>query len=282
MQSSGSLFLTDDYELTQQALWDFQNSLFICSIAKVTKVTDKTVSIQPLVNYFDKNNGFKPMLELDEVPVFQLWTKTASIQFPVIAGDTGIVLWFDREIEEALKNAAPTIPSSGNLNNAQACVFIPFLSASAPSILKAEDGLILNSTTKMTATSTKEVSISGKDKITIAAEKNLTITSKDAMNLSTDNSFSLSAKQSMSLESSQAGTIKAGQKLTATGTAGIDLQGGGVSLPDTLKQMAQDAQTFAQALSSLTSPPLTPVGAAAAAWLPTLVAAITKLQTFKG
>jgi hypothetical protein len=111
MDSLESPFLTDTYDIAQQLIWDFQNSLCICSVGVVKEVTEKSVTLQPLVKYFDKNNGYKDFPKLLKIPVSQLTVISGGLKIPVIVGDTGVIIWFDRDVTDGLKAKVSTKPS---------------------------------------------------------------------------------------------------------------------------------------------------------------------------
>lgn len=251
MQQSGSPFLTDTFDMTQQSLWEFQNSLLICSIGQVVAVTGNKASIQPLVNYFDKNNGFQTMPVLQNVRIAQLFSNTASIQYPVTTGDTGIILWFDREIETALKANTPSDPSSGSLSNANACVFLPFLSAQAPSVPLPTDGVKINSLTNITTQSAVDTKIQ--------ATGNLNLSGLNV-------------------------NIEANAKLAVEANIGADFTSANISLLETLISLNNYLKTFATEASGVAT-----VGDLANKLVPAAIAlsqslaAVGKdLTTFKG
>lgn len=267
MMQSGSPFLTDNFDLIQQNLWEFQNSLFICSIGKVTAVTDKTVSIQPLVNYFDKNNGFLEMPVIEEVRVAQFFMKSASVLSPIVVGDTGIILWFDREIETALKNGSPTKPMSGSMSNASACVFLPFLSKDAPALLQEADGLKLDSKSKVSITSAEDFTVASQGKASVSSTGDLTVVSQGKTSIGAAGNLALSTQA----------------KLSSQAAAGTDFTSAGVSLLSVLQQMVADASQFATVAAAVTTPGQLPqLAAAAAVWKAFLTTTSTALTTFKG
>ena len=124
-------FFHDESHIADRCIWRYANGKNICSIGKVTQINSSPVSvhIQPLVNYFDRLGGFTEFPILEYIPITQMQTTTYSINTPVNVGDTGIILWFDRETYTTLLAGAlvPNTPSSGNLKDINACVFLPIL-----------------------------------------------------------------------------------------------------------------------------------------------------------
>jgi hypothetical protein len=128
-------FFVDNAQIAERVVWSNQNHKSQCSIAKVMAVNSSPVSvdIQPLVNYFDQIAGFTPYIVIPSVPVVQLQTSAYSINTPLNIGDTGLVIWFDREVYTTLQAGAttPQAPSSGDLYDVGACVFLPILTSFA-------------------------------------------------------------------------------------------------------------------------------------------------------
>jgi len=134
-------FLGDDYERFRRSFWSMMNSRQTISIAKITgisTVTSGTVDIQPLVQHFDKNAGFVDYPVIKGVPITQMASSQYSINTPVNVGDVGLVLWVDREVFTWLFGSASSshAPESGEMNNANDCIFIPFVQkfATAPAL----------------------------------------------------------------------------------------------------------------------------------------------------
>lgn len=132
---SGNGFFHDESDISERIVWNIQNNKSQCSIAKVVTINASpvSVSIQPLVNYFDIVSQWQPYPVIDNVPVAQLQTISYSINTPLNIGDIGLVIWFDREIYTCLMNGAttPTTPTSGDLSDTGACVFIPIMQSFA-------------------------------------------------------------------------------------------------------------------------------------------------------
>lgn len=126
-------FFQDSSDIAERVYWKNDNASNKCSIAKVVGINSSPVSvnIQPLVNYFDQSIGWTPYPILSFVPLAQMQTVLYSINLPLNIGDTGLVLWFDREVYTTLLAGAisPQAPESGDMNNVSACVFIPMLSS---------------------------------------------------------------------------------------------------------------------------------------------------------
>lgn len=126
-----SAFFNDTSDVAERVVWKNANAKSQCSIGIVTGINASPVSvnIQPLVNYFDQIQGYSQYPELKFIPIAQMQQTAYSINLPVNVGDTGIVLWFDREVYTTLAQAvaSPKSPESGDMMNVSACVFIPIL-----------------------------------------------------------------------------------------------------------------------------------------------------------
>lgn len=125
-------FLGDNYESFRRSFWSMMNSRQTISIAKITgisTITSGTVDIQPLIQHFDKNSGFVDYPVIKGVPITQMASTQYSINIPVNIGDVGLVLWVDREVFTWLFGSASGshAPESGEMNNANDCIFIPFV-----------------------------------------------------------------------------------------------------------------------------------------------------------
>lgn len=133
MQKECDPFLADSFEISKRLHWDIMNSQNRASVAQVIGYgTDTgTVNIKPMVNYYDKVEGFSEYPELINVPVVQLTSSSFSFKFPVNIGDVGVVLWMHREIQTALSGGGST-PVLGDLSNVNACVWMPFTTYSSP------------------------------------------------------------------------------------------------------------------------------------------------------
>jgi hypothetical protein len=128
-------FFHDASDVTKKLIWLSQNSKNTISIGKVVSVNTSPVSVnvQPLINYYDVISQWEEFPILQNVPVSQMGSAVFSVNAPLNIGDTGMILWFDREVYTCLLAGATTstIPSSGSLNNVNACVFVPFLQSFA-------------------------------------------------------------------------------------------------------------------------------------------------------
>jgi hypothetical protein len=128
-------FFHDASDVTKKLIWLNENSKNTISIGKVMKINASPVSvnIQPLINYYDVITQWEEFPILQNVPVAQLASSVFSLNTPLNVGDTGLILWFDREAYTCLLAGASTTttPSSGALNNVNACVFIPILQSFA-------------------------------------------------------------------------------------------------------------------------------------------------------
>jgi len=126
-------FFYDEADIAQRVIWKNQNAKSQCSIGQVVSINTSPVSvnIQPLVNYFDLISKWETYPVLNNIPVAQMQTATYSFNTPLNIGDTGLILWFDREVYTTLLAGATTtqIPNSGSMNDVNACVFLPLMQA---------------------------------------------------------------------------------------------------------------------------------------------------------
>lgn len=161
--SNNNPFFHDESDIAQRVVWKNMNAKSSCSIASVVGINAApvSVSIQPLVKYFDQIGGWTSYPVLKYVPVAQMQTVAYSINTPLKVGDTGLVLWFDREVYTCLQAGATTTttPDSGNLFDTNACVFLPLMPAfnlanqlmpSGVDIISAEVSLITQLLTLLT------------------------------------------------------------------------------------------------------------------------------------
>lgn len=126
-------FLNDDADTINRAIWSYANYKNKCTLASVVAVNSSPVSVdvQPLVQFSDINSDGKwrdyPVLR--EVPLAQAASATYAIKYPINDGDTGFLLFCDREIFTALGASSATItqPAYGELDELQACIFVPML-----------------------------------------------------------------------------------------------------------------------------------------------------------
>ena len=130
---ANNAFINDAHDMTQRAIWNYSNYKTICSVGTVTAVNANPVSVnvQALVKYCDtlSEGVWQEYPELVDVPLAQMGSSAYSVYSPLNVGDTGIILWCDREIYTALSQSKPTVvqPNSGELSELNACIFIPFL-----------------------------------------------------------------------------------------------------------------------------------------------------------
>lgn len=125
-------FLGDDYERFRRSFWSMMNSRQTISIAKITgiaTITSGTVDVQPLIQHFDKNAGFIDYPVIKGVPITQMASPQYAINVPVNVGDVGLILWVDREVFTWLfgSSSSSHAPESGEMNNANDCIFMPFV-----------------------------------------------------------------------------------------------------------------------------------------------------------
>lgn len=128
-------FLNDVPDIIDRMIHGWKNSTNFCSIGSISSINSSPVSVnvQPLVKYFDPITKWETFPVIKNVPITQMSNNLYSIKTPVNVGDVGIILWFDREVYSSLMQGAqlPIIPDSGDLNDQNACIFIPIVQSFA-------------------------------------------------------------------------------------------------------------------------------------------------------
>jgi len=124
-------YIDDTFDLVKEIMFEEMNSTSRCSLGTIVKINNSPVSvdIQPVINHFDKIEGFLEPEILKNIPVLQQGNAAASLRFPMNSGDVGVILWLDREGYSWLASAlvGPKTPESGTFHNESACIFIPLL-----------------------------------------------------------------------------------------------------------------------------------------------------------
>lgn len=114
----------------------FKNNIFttlnVCMPCKVISynATDNTVDLQPSIQTVLANNERKDRAILTDVPVISLGGNGLTIRIPLKKGDTGIVIFCDRDItlyKEILDNSKPlsTSPQTLRKHDIADGIFIP-------------------------------------------------------------------------------------------------------------------------------------------------------------
>lgn len=86
---------------------------------------DNTVDLQPAIQAVLKDNSFVSLPQIFDVPVLELGGSGLSIKIPLQAGDTGIVIFCDRDItlfKQEKKNTQPNTLRKHDLSDG---IFIP-------------------------------------------------------------------------------------------------------------------------------------------------------------
>lgn len=102
-------------------------NLNVCLPATVTKYnsSNNTVSLQPSIQVVLTDNTFLDMPQIFDIPVLELGGKGLSVKIPLEAGDTGIVVFCDRDItlfKQEKKNTQPNTLRKHDLSDG---IFIP-------------------------------------------------------------------------------------------------------------------------------------------------------------
>lgn len=121
------------------------STLNVCLPATVIKYNDtnNTVSLQPAIQAVLPDNSFKTLPQLLNVPVLELGGNGLSIKIPLKAGDTGIVIFCDRDItlfKQEKKNTQPNTLRKHDLSDG---IFIPMRFGSSGSsniLIQSADG----------------------------------------------------------------------------------------------------------------------------------------------
>lgn len=101
--------------------------LNVCLPATVVSYNsaDNTVDLQPAIQSVLKDNSFVSLPQIFDVPVLELGGKGLSVKIPLQAGDTGIVIFCDRDItlfKQEKKNTQPNTLRKHDLSDG---IFIP-------------------------------------------------------------------------------------------------------------------------------------------------------------
>ena len=120
-------------------------NLNVCLPATVTKYnsSNNTVSLQPAIQVVLTDNTFLDMPQIFDIPVLELGGKGLSVKIPLQAGDTGIVIFCDRDItlfKQEKKNTQPNTLRKHDLSDG---IFIPMRfgnSGSSNIMIQSEDG----------------------------------------------------------------------------------------------------------------------------------------------
>ena len=120
-------------------------NLNVCLPATVTKYnsSNNTVSLQPAIQVVLTDNTFLDMPQIFDIPVLELGGKGLSVKIPLEAGDTGIVVFCDRDItlfKQEKKNTQPNTLRKHDLSDG---IFIPMRFGSAGSsniLIQSNDG----------------------------------------------------------------------------------------------------------------------------------------------
>ena len=101
--------------------------LNVCLPATVVSYNsaDNTVDLQPAIQAVLKDNSFVSLPQIFDIPVLELGGKGLSIKIPLQAGDTGIVIFCDRDISLFKQEKKNTQPNTLRKHDLSDGIFIP-------------------------------------------------------------------------------------------------------------------------------------------------------------
>lgn len=99
-------------------------------VVKSYNATDNTVDVQPSIQSVLTDGSFMNLAQIYSVPVITLGGKGLAIRFPIVAGDTGLLIVSDRDIalfmQEYKKNGFETTqPQTTRKHNIADSFFLP-------------------------------------------------------------------------------------------------------------------------------------------------------------
>lgn len=120
-------------------------NLNVCLPATVTKYnsSNNTVSLQPSIQVVLTDNTFLDMPQIFDIPVLELGGNSLSIKIPLKAGDTGIVVFCDRDITLFKQEKKNTQPNTLRKHDLADGIFIPMRfgnSGSSNILIQSADG----------------------------------------------------------------------------------------------------------------------------------------------
>lgn len=120
-------------------------NLNVCLPATVISYdsTKNQVDIQPAIQEVLTNNNFLDMPQIFNVPVLELGGNGLSVKIPLKAGDTGIVIFCDRDITLFKQEKKNTQPNTLRKHDLADGIFIPMVFSSNGSnniLIQSNDG----------------------------------------------------------------------------------------------------------------------------------------------
>lgn len=113
------------------------------AIVKAYNSADNTVDLQPAIQAVLKDNSFVTLPQIFDIPVLELGGAGLSIKIPLQAGDTGIVIFCDRDISLFKQEKKNTQPNTLRKHDLSDGIFIPMRfgnSGSSNIMIQSEDG----------------------------------------------------------------------------------------------------------------------------------------------
>lgn len=119
--------------------------LNVCLPATVVSYNsaDNTVDLQPAIQAVLKDNSFVSLPQIFDIPVLELGGAGLSIKIPLQAGDTGIVIFCDRDISLFKQEKKNTQPNTLRKHDLSDGIFVPMRfgnSGSSNILIQSEDG----------------------------------------------------------------------------------------------------------------------------------------------
>lgn len=101
--------------------------LNVCLPATVVSYNsaDNTVDLQPAIQAVLKDNSFVSLPQIFDIPVLELGGKSLSVKIPLQEGDTGIVVFCDRDISLFKQEKKNTQPNTLRKHDLSDGIFIP-------------------------------------------------------------------------------------------------------------------------------------------------------------
>ena len=124
---------------------DILISLNVCLPATVVEYdnTNNTATLQPAIQAVLSDNSFMDQPQIFDVPVLELGGNGLSVKIPLKAGDTGIVIFCDRDITLFKQEKKNTQPNTLRKHDLADGIFIPMKFGNAGSsniIIQNNDG----------------------------------------------------------------------------------------------------------------------------------------------
>ena len=103
------------------------STLNVCIPATVTKYnkSNNTVDLQPAIQVVLTDNSFLDMPQVFDIPILEMGGNGLSIRIPLKSGDTGFILFCDRDITLFKQEKKKTQPNTLRKHDLSDGIFIP-------------------------------------------------------------------------------------------------------------------------------------------------------------